>query len=132
MLTIKQEAFERMLEQLRQDYPLEGCGLMAGQAGFVQKLYPVTNSLASPTAYEMEPVEQLAAMLDMEAHNWDLLAIYHSHPNGPEVPSRTDIDKAYYPEAVHVIVSWRDLDHPSARVFNIVEGQVTEISLRIV
>jgi proteasome lid subunit RPN8/RPN11 len=80
----------------------------------------------------MDPKQQLAAMIDMEEQGWDLIAIYHSHPNGPQVPSATDIDKAYYPEAAHLIVSLIDKAKPQVRAFYIVAGTVTEIPLQVV
>lgn len=130
-LEISQAQFETLIEEARSAYPLEACGLMAGEDDQVRQLYPVTNILRSPTAYEMDPVEQLKAMIDLEEKGWDLIAIYHSHPHGPQVPSATDVDQAYYPEAAYVIVSLLDRQ-PKIRVFNIVSGKVTEIPLHVV
>lgn len=121
-----------MLAQLEVSYPLEGCGLMAGQVGRVRRLYPVDNRLASPSAYEMDPHQQLEAMLELEERGWDLLAIYHSHPSGPSVPSATDIAKAYYPDSLHVIVSLLDRQQPSVRAFSIQDGRVVEVDIKIV
>ncbi|MCI0395027.1 MAG: M67 family metallopeptidase [Chloroflexi bacterium] len=124
--------YQALLEHLQAVYPLEGCGFMAGRDGVVYRLYPVANRLTSARAYEMEPQEQVAALLDMEASGWDLLAIYHSHPQGPELPSPTDVAQAHYPEAIQVIVSLQDLDRPVVRGFTIVEGQVGEALLQVV
>ncbi len=103
--------------------------MLAGQASQVVKLYPIENRLQSQTAYEMNPQQQLAAFLDMEAREWELLAIYHSHPNGPETPSPTDIAQAYYPDAIQVIVSLRERERPSIRAFTIVDSRVDEIEI---
>ena len=121
-----------MLQQLQGAYPLEACGIMAGRAHRVHRLYPVSNIRMSPTAYEMDPAEQLAAMIDLEQRGWELLAIYHSHPHGPQVPSSADVAQAYYPEAAYVIVSLMDRHHPHARAFTIMSGQVAEIPFQIV
>jgi proteasome lid subunit RPN8/RPN11 len=37
----------------------------------------------------------------------ELIGIYHSHPHGPDEPSPTDVNEAYYPEAIHLIWSQR-------------------------
>jgi proteasome lid subunit RPN8/RPN11 len=124
--------YQAMLSQLQAAYPLEGCGLMAGRVGSVQRIYPVANRLASSYAFEMEPEEQLHAMLDLEERGLDLVAIYHSHPLGPAGPSATDVAKAFYPEAAQVIVSLRDREHPTVRVFSIANGQIGELPLQIV
>ncbi len=35
----------------------------------------------------------------------ELLAIYHSHPTSAPVPSKTDLARAFWPDAVYLIVS---------------------------
>lgn len=132
MIEITKADHQTMLVQLQAAYPLEACGIMAGLEGRVESLYPVDNRLASPYAFDMEPSQLLRAMLDLEEHGWELLAIYHSHPHGPEAPSSSDIAQAYYPEAAHVIVSLRERQHPTARAFTIITGKVLEIPYCIV
>ena len=112
-------------------HPLEGCGLMAGRKGVVQIIYQISNRINSPVAFEMDPAEQLAAMLDIEERELELLAIYHSHPQGPATPSTVDIRTNYYPKTAHVIVSWSDPDHPTARAFRIQGGDISEIPFQI-
>ncbi len=102
---------------------------MAGKGGRVLRIYNVDNRLASPSAYEMDPQQQLEAMLDLEEHGWDLLAIFHSHPSGPATPSIVDLSTAYYPEAVYVIVSFVNPDRPVSKAFTLGEGRVEEIPL---
>ena len=123
---------QAMLRDLEATLPLEGCGFMAGSATRVERLYPIANRLASPYAYEMEPDQQLQAMVDLEDQGWEMLAIYHSHPHGPDTPSQTDVLQAYYPEAAYVIVSFRNRQAPSARAFHIINGRVIEIPYSIV
>jgi proteasome lid subunit RPN8/RPN11 len=131
MLKIRRRDYQTMLDQLNEAYPLEACGLMAGKAGMVHRLYPVANRLASPVEYDMDPQEQVDAMLDLEEKGWDLLAIYHSHPVGPDVPSTTDIAKSYYPDTLYIIVSLKNRQNPIVRAFNIVDGHVSETSIKI-
>lgn len=124
--------FETMVQQALSGYPNEACGLVAGNDVRTKHLYPVENIRRSPIAYEMDPVEQLRAMIDLEQRGWELIAIYHSHPNGPPVPSATDVEQAYYPESAHVIISLVDRQQPAVRCFNIITDRVTEIPLIIV
>ncbi len=131
MLTISRRDHDAMLQQLEAAYPLEACGLMAGKDSRVLRLYPITNLLASPYAYEMDPAEQVTAMLDIEDRGWEMLAIYHSHPHGPERPSHSDIAQAYYPESLYVIVSFRSRQSPITLAFQISDSQVTEIAYKI-
>jgi proteasome lid subunit RPN8/RPN11 len=132
MLLIGRTIFEAMLAHLKAAYPLEGCGLLAGPAGRVQQLYPVDNRLHSGVAFEMEPAQLIAAIMDMEAQGQGLLAIYHSHPAGAAVPSPTDIAQANYPEAVQIIVSLEEPEQPQVGAFQIVDGRVSAVTLIVV
>lgn len=128
VLKIKQPIYESMLKQLQAAYPLEACGLLAGQDYTATRLYAINNILQSPTAYEMEPLQQVRALLEIEAVGELLLAIYHSHPQGPQTPSVTDVARAYYPEAIQIIVSLEEPTSPIVRAFTIIDGLVDEIS----
>ena len=132
MLTIARPFLDQMLDHLQACYPLEGCGLLAGdEHGRVTAVYPIANILQSPTAYEMDPELQIEAMLALEAAGWQMLAIYHSHPRGPEHPSATDIALAYYPEALHLIVSLREPTAPVVRAFRITGQEVVEQKIKV-
>lgn len=104
---------------------------MGGLNGEVVQLYPVENMLHSRVAYEMEPRQQLLALQSIEDAGWALLAIYHSHPHGPETPSAKDVAQAYYPEALSVIVSLDEPEQPAVRAFSIRDGQVRERALAV-
>lgn len=137
MLQISRPIYLAMLDHLQAVYPREGCGLLAGgllagQEERARHLYAIENIRQSPTRFEMDPLQQVKAMLDMEARGWSLLAIYHSHPQGPETPSATDVARAYYPETVQLIVSLRHRTQPVVRAFTIVDGRVDEIALATV
>jgi proteasome lid subunit RPN8/RPN11 len=76
----------------------------------------------------MHPEEQLNAFLHFEAQGWELVGIYHSHPQGPDSPSAADLAEAYYPESVYLIWShhqgsWR------CRGFQIRDLQFIEVEL---
>ena len=130
-LQISESNYQKLLAHLIALRPLEGCGLMAGRNGVIQSIYQVSNRLNSPVAFEMDPAEQLAAMLDIEERGLEFLAIYHSHPNGPATPSSVDLKKNYYPETAQVIVSWSDPNHATIRAFRIHDGDVSEIPFQI-
>jgi proteasome lid subunit RPN8/RPN11 len=65
----------------------------------------------------------------MSACDFQPLAIYHSHPAGPLIPSPTDIAEAFYPDSVYIIISLAQ-EPPSARAFRITGGVVTEVELQ--
>jgi len=133
MVTIKRPFFSQMVQHLQAEYPLEGCGLLAGREdGDVTAVYPIHYILQSPTKYEMDPRQQIQAILDMEANGWQMVAIFHSHPQGPDRPSPTDIALAFYPEAANIIVSLQERTAPVVRVFTIEGQKVSEQSIIVV
>lgn len=126
---IKWPFYNQILAHLQEEYPLEACGILAGTAGEIIHVYPIENRLHSPAVYEMEPQQQLAAMLEIEDNGWEMTAVYHSHPHGPETPSATDIAQAYYPDVIQLIVSLRQRSQPVMRAFMIGNGRVSEIEI---
>ena len=131
VLHIKRPLYQALIAHLQAHYPLEACGILAGDGNQVCHVYPVNNILTSPVAYEMDPQQQLEAMIDLEARGWKMDAIFHSHPSGPERPSPTDIAQAYYPDCVYVIVSLADLEEPVVRGFRIENGRYHEIEISV-
>jgi proteasome lid subunit RPN8/RPN11 len=51
----------------------------------------------------MAPEEQLNAFLLVEKNKWDILAVYHSHPQGIDAPSFTDYEELTYPGIIYLI-----------------------------
>lgn len=120
-----------IIAQAQACWPEEACGLVAGREGAAVAIYPGRNIAPNPrVAYELDH-ETLARLLEFEDAGLDLVAIYHSHPAGPETPSPTDIAQAFYPKAVYLICSLADPARPALRGFRITEGQVCAVRLDI-
>lgn len=130
-LVMSQEQYAAIMDHLTDEYPLEGCGLLAGRDGRVTAVYPITNILQSKTAYEMDPLQQIKTMLAIEENGDELIAIYHSHPQGPTTPSTTDVASAYYPEVAYLIISLHKIDRPQLKGYRIETDGVSEINVRI-
>jgi proteasome lid subunit RPN8/RPN11 len=54
--------------------------------------------------YEMDPICMLQVQREFENSPWDIIGIYHSHPDHPSRPSQTDTDRAW-PDYSYVIIS---------------------------
>lgn len=92
-----------MKNQIIHCLPEEACGLLFGNDGKVEAVIPITNVLHSQTQFRMEPAEQVKSFIDMEATGKELIAIYHSHPTGPDHPSQKDIAEFTYPGTIYLI-----------------------------
>ena len=122
---------DELVAHAEDDLPNECCGMIAGRDGAATRVLRAKNSEGSPFMYVMEPMEQLRMMEAIEDAGEDLLAIYHSHTRSAAYPSRTDVELAFYPEPLYVIVSLADRENPDIRAFAIArdaaEGaQITE------
>ena len=94
-----------MLSHVIKEAPLEACGLVAGLNNSSLGVFPITNVLKSIHRYRMDPQEQINTLIHIEQNKMDLIAIYHSHPKGPKIPSVTDLKETNYPEIPHLIFS---------------------------
>ncbi len=124
-LTLPHAFLMAMQEHVLACLPDEACGLIGGRASIGLLWLPVTNRLASPGAYEMDARATLAVFQRFEAENMDLLAIFHSHPTGPAVPSPTDIHRFAYPGVWSLILSPRGQGW-QLRAFRIAGGGFSE------
>jgi proteasome lid subunit RPN8/RPN11 len=120
-----------MLQHVRQHGREEACGLLGGANGRTEQVYLIENTLHSPVEYYMDPVQQVRAMLEIEAASLELCAIFHSHPVGPPVPSQTDVERSYYPDSVYIIMSPRSRESWGVRGFQIDNGIVREVLIEI-
>jgi len=95
------------------------------------EVFPVRNAAASPLRYEMDPKDQLAVFEALDDAELDVGAIYHSHTRSDPLPSQTDINLAFYPDALYVIVGVKDPGHDDVRTWRIVDGKVSEAPLEV-
>ena len=94
------------------------------------QLYETRNVAAGNRLYEIDP----AQLIDLEfrefpAQGLELVAIYHSHPESPAYPSATDVELAFWPDAVFLICSLADRDLPVVRGFRIRNDAINELTL---
>jgi len=104
--------------------------MIATRDGEAVKVYAATNAAASPLRYEIDGAEQYRIQMAIDDQDLDLGAIYHSHTRSEPVPSQTDINLAFYPDALYIIVGLAD-GEPDVRAFTIRDGQVADAELII-
>lgn len=122
-----------ILSQAQQSPESEICGLIGGRNDNAEHCYPVDNSaLDQSRRYQMNPKKQIDAMRQMRENNEELIAIYHSHPHAPALPSVTDLNEAEYPEAAYLIVSLNTVGVLEMTAFRIKDKQATELGLELV
>jgi len=121
---------DEMVAHAREEAPNECCGLVASSNGDVKRVYRAANAERSPVKYVVDPRDQIRIQNEIDDHGWELGAIYHSHTRTEPVPSQTDINLAFYPEAVYIIVGLAG-GEPDVRAFRIVDGEVSQTELEV-
>lgn len=129
-LDLDRKTYDALVAHARSDAPFEVCGLLATEGSGVAAHYEIPNAARSMTYYNMDPKAMLAAFNDMDDRDLDLLAIYHSHTHTEAFPSKTDVELAFYPDAVYLIISLQDPE-PVIRGFDIRNGKITERILTV-
>jgi proteasome lid subunit RPN8/RPN11 len=91
-VSISAKAYEALLLDIYKRQQIEACGLLLGtidQAGYwhIEEIHPMSNISNSPVYFEFAPEELLSADI---AYPGRVIGVYHSHPTGLAVASRTD------------------------------------------
>ncbi len=131
MITLGFPYFEEVIEHSKREYPNEACGILAGKNGQVKKVYPMTNIEKSPLTYLADPREQFKVIKEMRKLGLELVGIYHSHPESEPYPSKRDLEMAFYPEAIYLIISLKDIKKPKVKAFRIKDSQFEEVKIKV-
>lgn len=116
MLSLDNDQIHQIKTHAQQCYPQECCGLLLGglhpSLGDLQKtvdaVYPTDNvwdtavsaplaedshpkqTLTSARRYTIAPTDLIAAQKYARTQGWDIIGVYHSHPDQEAVPSECD------------------------------------------
>jgi [CysO sulfur-carrier protein]-S-L-cysteine hydrolase len=127
-MRIARQLYDEMIAHARAEAPNECCGMVASRDGEAVKIHRATNAAASPLRYEIDGAEQYRIQMEIHDAGLDLGAIYHSHTRTEPYPSQTDINLAFYPDALYVIVGLAN-EEPDVRAYSIRDGEVSEAGL---
>ena len=127
-MRIARQLYQQIVRQAQMEAPNECCGMIASSDGDAIAVHPAINQAASPLRYEIDGAEQYRIQMAIDDAGLDLGAIYHSHTRSPPYPSQTDINLAFYPDVLYIIVGVAGND-PEVRAYRIRDGQVAEVDL---
>jgi [CysO sulfur-carrier protein]-S-L-cysteine hydrolase len=127
VLRLDRAAFDAICDAAFREYPLEMCGLVAGEPGsdHAARFYSCRNAAESAKVYTIDPKDFLRAEMDADDRDWEINGVVHSHTHSEPYPSPTDVAQAPDPAWHYVIVSLKR-DAPELRSYRIVDGEVTE------
>jgi proteasome lid subunit RPN8/RPN11 len=129
-LILPRELVDQIIMHAQQHEEIETCGLISKSGHDPARYYAVKNIAAEPSIrFQMDPAEQIAAMKHMREHGEQLLAIVHSHPASPPVPSAVDIAEIGYPDAYYIIVSLQTKGAAAIRVYRMINTIMQPVAL---
>ena len=131
-MRIPRDLYDQMVAHALADAPDECCGMIASRDGEAVRIYRAENAAHSPLRYEIDGAEQYRIQMEIEDADLDLGAIYHSHTRSAPYPSQTDINLAFYPDALYIIVGLASGSEAKVRAYTIRDGQVAEAPLTVV
>ncbi len=103
--------------------------MIGGREGVLTTLHRITNRAEGNRLYMMDDEELFAVMRELTHRNEDPLVIYHSHPESPAFPSKTDVEMAFYPDSIYMICSLENPEKPYLRAFTIVDEHIEEVAI---
>ncbi|MCL5674839.1 MAG: M67 family metallopeptidase [Candidatus Omnitrophica bacterium] len=130
MIALRKTLLREIIKNCEEERPCEGCGILAGKNGRVEKVYRMKNVEKTPVSYLMDSKEQLYVIKDIRNTGMEMLGIYHSHVSSPARPSRKDVDMAFYTDVSYVIVSF-EAQQPVVKSFKINGENVEEEVINI-
>ena len=92
-LKIPNELIERINKHIEAAYPGEGAGFLLGTDGDVNEVLPLENAReeeARHNRFLLTPEDYLKAEMKAMELGVDLIGVFHSHPDCPNVPSEYD------------------------------------------
>ena len=100
MIRIPSTVMREIYDHMEESYPYECCGLLVGTLEGDSKTVHTfrkcrnLNTERAHDRYEMDPLCMLKTQREFENGPWDIIGIYHSHPDHPSRASQTDTDRA--------------------------------------
>lgn len=127
-MRIGRDLYDDIVAHARQDAPDECCGMIGTRDGVAVVVHRAENAAHSPLRYEIAPQDQYRIEMAIEDAGLELGVIYHSHTRSDPYPSQTDINLAFHPDALYVIIGVTT-EEAVVRAFRIVERKVEEVAL---
>ena len=144
-ISIPAGIYEEMLEHAASDSQNEVCGILAGNSmghaggggkkNLAERIFRGENTDRSPVSFELDPRQQIEIEKELKKEGMQMLAIYHSHPEGQAYPSAKDVLLAVW-DVIYIIIGLpeRGKQNPQVRAFEICGDKtktVKEVLLRV-
>jgi [CysO sulfur-carrier protein]-S-L-cysteine hydrolase len=104
-LILPEDLRQEMMNHVREALPMEGVGLLGGDADGRVLLVKRLKNIAGRRSFLADPFEQFQAERSLKRRGLSLIAVYHSHPEGGAQLSADDLAFASLRPVLHVIIA---------------------------
>lgn len=120
-IKISQTLIEKINIHVEAAYPEEGAGFLLGKDNEVKEILPLPNARedeARHNRFLITPEDYLKAELKADELGIDLIGVFHSHPDCPNVPSEYDREWAqpYFSYVITRVDNGKSVSHRSWRL----------------
>ena len=126
MLQLPGHIVDQIIEHAYEEHPIEAVGVVVGRGSEHLRWIPLRNVAGSTEFYEADPAVLLLLSHQLEDSGDEIVAVVHSHTRTAPVPSKTDIELAFEPNAHYLVVSTRH-KQPELRAYRIQDGHASEV-----
>jgi len=101
MIKIPASVLREVYDHAEASYPHECCGLLVGTTDadlnhsvFAARACKNLNEERPQDRYLLDPKDWIRVQREFDGSAWEVVGVYHSHPDHPSRPSRTDVEGA--------------------------------------
>lgn len=121
MPAITKQLLDQIGAHVEAAYPEEGAGFLLGADGEVKEVLPLPNAREDAARYNrylIAPEDYLKAEMKADALGLNLIGVFHSHPDCPNVPSEYDREWAqpFFSYIISRVDNGRAVSHRSWRL----------------
>ena len=131
MWVIPRVIINKVFGHAQRTAPQECVGILSGLGKEISGWHPLKNSLAETNRFLADPSQQIQLFKKLRKEKQEVLAIYHSHPSSPPLPSQLDLSQSEYPNALYLIVSMSIEGCLEVNGYRIKDGKATQEALTI-
>lgn len=131
-MKIKQSIINEMIEWMRENIPLEACGILVGKDGIIDEFIKMENIAKSEKFFEMDPLELMKVFDQVDNLNKEVIGIFHSHPITEPYPSKTDLERNEIIDHLIFVISSLRTGSPEIKAYTIKNKDIREIPIEII
>ncbi len=140
MIRLTSEQLRQIADHGSAEYPNECCGLLVGHdesdgSITVGRVVPSPNVVSERSAdrFEVDPQIRIDLEIELRDRRDRIIGHFHSHPDHPARPSEIDLERAFEPELIWLIISVEEGQAGTPRAYKLDSGgdAFTEVEISI-